>query len=340
MDFELEITALSRSGAGLGRDGSGRVVFVPFTAPGDRVRVRLVSEEKRYAEATLIEVLKPSPERVVPPCPVFGTCGGCEWQHLPYELQWQTKRGGVAHALERVKVSTEGLALEEIPAERIWEYRNRIQLRGYKEALGFYARRSRQIVPIEKCYIARPELNTRLEAVKAEGAGRPREYKVELEVFPDGKVTESWNASHSAQGFRQVHDDQNEKLQSWVRAKLAGGPMLLDLYGGRGNLSLGLAEKYAEIHCVDIGSHAANPPGTPAGFHFHQTSVLKWLQQNAKQLSQAPMIDAILDPPREGLGIDLAAIVEIFKGLPLRRLLMVGCDADSWARAVARLDSY
>ncbi|RYZ97762.1 MAG: class I SAM-dependent RNA methyltransferase, partial [Proteobacteria bacterium] len=189
MEMELEITALSRSGAGLGRDTSGRVVFVPFTAPGDTVRVEIEKQEKRFAEAKLLKITKASPIREVPPCPVFGTCGGCEWQHLPYPLQWETKRGGVVGALERVKVDTAGITVEEIPAEQIWEYRNRVQLRGLKDSLGFYARRSQTIVPIEKCYIARPELNAQLAAVKAEGAKFSREYKAELEVFPDGEVT-------------------------------------------------------------------------------------------------------------------------------------------------------
>jgi 23S rRNA (uracil1939-C5)-methyltransferase len=341
MELELEITGLSRSGAGLGRDATGRVVFVPFTAPGDTVRVRITSEEKRYAEAELLEVVKPSPDRVVPPCPIFGRCGGCEWQHLPYPMQWDTKKGGVAHALGRVQVDTAGIPVEELPAERIWEYRNRVQLRGFRDELGFYARRSKKIVSIvDKCHIARPELNAQLGPVKEAGRGRPREYKVELEVFPDGEVTEAWNAGHSAQGFRQVHDEQNEKLQGWVRAKLAGGPVLLDLYGGRGNLSRGVRDLYPEIHCVDVGSYAENPEGTPAGYNFHKAPVLPWLQRNVDLLRKATAIDAILDPPREGLGTDLAAIVELFKGLAIRRLLMVGCDADSWARAVGRLDHY
>lgn len=341
MELELEITDLSRSGAGLGRDASGRVVFVPFTAPGDTVRVRILAEEKRYAEGQLVEVLKPSSQRVSPPCAIFGRCGGCEWQHLPYSLQWDTKKSGVVHALSRVAVDTAGITVEELPADRVWEYRNRVQLRGFRDELGFLARRSKKIISVEdKCHIARPELNARLDEVKEAGRGRPRDYKVELEVFPDGEVTETWNAGHSAQGFRQVHDEQNEKLQGWVRRKLPGGPLLLDLYGGRGNLSRGVRDLYPEIHCVDIGSYAQNPEGTPAGYNFHRMPVLPWLQKNAEILKGAAVIDAILDPPREGLGTDLAAIVELFKALPIRRLLMVGCDADSWARAVSRLDHY
>jgi 23S rRNA (uracil1939-C5)-methyltransferase len=337
MEILLEITGLSRSGSGVGRDASGRVIFVPFSAPGDQVRVEVVAEEKRYAEARLLEVLRPSPQRVQPPCPVFGRCGGCEWQHLPYELQWSTKREGVRHALARVGVESAALRFEEIPADQVWEYRNRVQLRGFGDAVGFYARRSKTLVPIEKCHIARPELNAFLENVREGGKSRRREYKAELEVFPSGVITISWNASHSAQGFRQVHDEQNARLQQWVDQHLSGSPVLLDLYGGSGNLSLGLAERFGEIHCVDVSAPEERTDKMQENFQPHRSAVLPWLRTFAGKLGSSPKVDVILDPPREGLGPDLPEIIEILKTLPVGRVLLIGCDADSWARAVARL---
>lgn len=338
MDLTLDITGLSRAGAGVGRDASGRVVFVPFTAPGDKVRVEIVGEEKRYADGRLLEILTPSPLRVIPPCPVFGRCGGCEWQHLPYSLQWDTKKSGVQHSLARVGIDlAQQPALGEIPADQIWEYRNRVQLRGFRDQIGFYARRSKTIVPIERCEIARPEINAFLPDVREEGRGRHREYKAEMEVFPTGAVTVSWNASHSAQGFRQVHDEQNTKLQNWVADQLPGGAALLDLYGGSGNLSLGLGERFGEVHCVDVTAPEGKTNGIPPHYHFHESPVLPWLSAQREKLSHYPRIDVIMDPPREGLGPDLAPITEILKSLPVRRIVFVGCDADSWARAVARL---
>ncbi|HXI10549.1 MAG TPA: TRAM domain-containing protein, partial [Thermodesulfobacteriota bacterium] len=83
MEHIVEITALAFGGSGVGRIG-GKVVFVPFTAPGDRVRVRLVVEKKGFSEGVVSEILEPSPLRVEPPCPVFGVCGGCDWQHISY----------------------------------------------------------------------------------------------------------------------------------------------------------------------------------------------------------------------------------------------------------------
>jgi 23S rRNA (uracil1939-C5)-methyltransferase len=339
MDLLLEITDLSRSGPGLGRDSTGRVVFVPFTAPGDKVRVEIVEEEKRYSEARLLELIEPSPRRALPPCPAFGRCGGCEWQHLPYDLQWQTKKSGIRHSLQRVGVEEfESLPWDDLPAEKIWEYRNRVQLRGFRDQIGFYERRSKSLVPIEKCWIARPELNARIPSALEAGSHRHREYKLELEVFPDGNVTEAWNSGHSARGFRQVHDEQNTRLQAWVAEHAGSGGTLLDLYGGSGNLSLGLADRFAQVHCVDVGAPAHAPLDTPANYFFHRAPVLQWLESHRKELESAPApFHLILDPPREGLGTELGAILGILRSLPVRETLLIGCEPDPWARAVHRL---
>jgi 23S rRNA (uracil1939-C5)-methyltransferase len=336
VEISLEITALSRSGAGLGRDPTGRVVFVPFTCPGDFVRVEILSEEKRFAEAKILEILKPSPDRITPKCPVFQKCGGCEWQHLPYSLQWQTKKSGVIHALDRVGVKASELPFEEFPADQIWEYRNRVQLRGYRENLGFYGKKSKKIVSIDRCEIAREEINAFLPDVRNEGFKRTREYKAEIEVFPTGAVTVAWNAPHSSQGFRQVHDEQNRKLQGWVSHSLSSGNVLLDLYGGSGNLSLGIRDKYAEIHCVDVGT--PDLPEEIPNFHFHKLPVYHWLKENFSHLKNFSAIDVILDPPREGLGSDLGAISDMLRDLNVRKILYIGCETDSWARGIHRLN--
>lgn len=337
MEITLLITGISRSGPGLGRDSSGRVVFVPFTATGDEVRVEIVAEEKRYAEGRLLEILKPSPQRIAPPCPVFGICGGCQWQHLPYGLQWDTKKEGVLHSLARVNVDTKGIPWEELPAERVWEYRNRVQLRGFGDEIGFYARGSNRIIPIEKCYIARPELNAKIPAARENGKTRPREYKLELEVFPGGEVTESWNQGHSARGFRQVHDEQNEKLRGWVARHLSPGGTLLDLYGGSGNLSLGIADRFEAVHTVDYGAPLNKPEGALRHHSFHRQGVLEWLLREKESLTRMPApIRLVLDPPREGLGNELVPILEQLRALPVAETLLIGCEPDQWARATSR----
>ncbi|MGK5089235.1 TRAM domain-containing protein [Bdellovibrionota bacterium FG-2] len=335
----LEISDLSRGGAGVSRDATGRVVFVPFTAPGDTVSARIISAEKRYAQGELIEVLKPSPQRLTPRCPAFGKCGGCEWQHLSYDLQWKTKTAGVKHALARVQVDSAQIPFDELPAEQIWEYRNRIQLRGFRDTLGFYARGTHDVVSLQRCDIARAEINAAWDEAKTEGAKLKRPYKLELEVAPaseGGQVSKTWNAGHSARGFRQVHDAQNVKLKEWVESQVTPGQPLLDLFGGSGNLSLELAANSSEVHCVDVQTYVGDCPGN---FHSHSNNVLDWLKTEVHGLAlrfSGKRWSAILDPPRIGLGQDFSAIQGALKALGVSEVILAGCDPDSWARDVSR----
>ncbi len=344
--MELTIQDLSRGGAGVGRDAAGRAVFVHGTAPGDRVRVRIIEEKKRYAQGELLEVLEASSVRVQPRCEVFGPgagkCGGCQWQHLPYELQWKTKVQGALHALARVGFETpEGLPREEFSAKSPWGYRNRIQLRGGAHGVGFYARGSHEIVPVSRCEIAREEINQALLGLASEARALPAPSKVEIDVTPDGLTRTAWNARHAALGFRQVNDEQNEQLKTWIRGALAPsldqGGLLLDLYGGAGNLSLGLASHFAKIQCVDTGAGKAGDQEVPPHFEFLARDVGRWVQKElksgAKGLGQGAVI---LDPPREGVGEALSGVAELVRKFELRQWIAVGCDPDSWAKDLWR----
>lgn len=335
--IELEISDLSRGGAGVGREGSGRVVFVPLTAPGDVVRVRVHSLKKNYAQGDLIELVKASPQRQDPPCPVFGKCGGCSWQHLQYELQWKTKARGVKQALKRVGINPDSLTWTEMPAEQIWNYRNRIQLRGEHGSIGFYALGSHTLVPIQDCKIARPELNDQLAVSLKEGLERFQgEFKLELSVDSLGHIKKAWNERHAATGFAQVHDLQNEKLKNWVSQALIEDEerdVLFDLYGGSGNLSVLLVEKFKRVFVVDLGAPKVRPEGVPSHVSFHTMKVLEWLKgQNTTDTKRG---SAIVDPPRDGLGGELTPIANELKKRGVKTVVTVGCDPDSWARDMA-----
>jgi 23S rRNA (uracil1939-C5)-methyltransferase len=334
--LELLISDLSRGGAGVAKDADGRVVFVPFTAPGDRVRVEIVESHKRYAQGKLVEILEPSPERVNPRCPAFGRCGGCQWQHISYATQWKTKSSGVLHALTRTSTKRCLAPLEEMPAERVWEYRNRVQLRGEKGSIGFYAKGSHDMIQIERCEIARPEINSRLPDIRSHGLRRTKPYKVEVEVFADGRVAETWNQGHSASGFRQVHDEQNEKLRHWVAAQIPKGSAVLDLFGGSGNLSLLVSENdpTAEIHCVDVT--APTTPGSVPSFHFHRSAVMPWLLKNRDLARGRASWTAVLDPPRDGLAEEFTDIAGALEAWGVQKILFIGCEPDSWARDVSK----
>lgn len=97
----VEITGVAAEGKSIARVDD-MVVFIPYGAPGDVVNIKLDKKKRSYAEAHIVDMVKPSPDRVTSACEHFGVCGGCKWQHIPYESQLRYKRDQVVDALTRI----------------------------------------------------------------------------------------------------------------------------------------------------------------------------------------------------------------------------------------------
>lgn len=167
-ELELRVDRLSYGGRGVAR-ADGYVVFVPYTAPGERIRARLVRAKRSFGEAELVEVLEPSPERVFPPCPYFGRCGGCTWQHLRYPAQLVAKEQIVRESLERLG-GLRDLPLRPIlPAPQTLGYRNKMEFTFHPEATlglhvpGFFDR----VLEIDECLLPSSVASAILRDVKA-----------------------------------------------------------------------------------------------------------------------------------------------------------------------------
>ncbi|HUS94534.1 MAG TPA: class I SAM-dependent RNA methyltransferase [Patescibacteria group bacterium] len=157
--FTLELTDMANGGAALGRDENERVIFVPFGIPGETVRVMATDEKKRFAWGDLVEVLIPSAERIDPPCPHFGACGGCHFQHIQYAAQLRYKGMVVCDQLSRIG------GFENIPIKPVlanpepWSYASEIKLSPTTEGeLGFWSPHLAKVIAIEACPITHPEL--------------------------------------------------------------------------------------------------------------------------------------------------------------------------------------
>ncbi len=336
MQIEVRIHDLARGGAGVGRLPTGEIIFVPFTAPGDLVRVRVVERKKSYVHGELIEVLEASPSRVAPPCPAFGRCGGCSWQHIPYPLQFETKVKGLHSALGRAGIRNPDVPLDLLPAEETYHYRNRIQIRGNpatREA-GFYRPGSHSLVPVSECTIADPKINSALGKLLEEGFARFTEpFKLEISLKSNGEIQTDWNERHAAAGFQQINDRQNRLLQEWVKTHSGSGDLLLDLYGGNGNLSLPLIRDFKRIVCVDSGAPETEAPAPH--FSFVRKSIQAWSGMDEATPPSGPAV-ALLDPPREGIGELFPKLEARLSALGVSRIILVGCDVDSFARDSSR----
>ena len=167
--FTLHIDRLTYGGRGIGRH-EGLAVFVPATAPGDRVQVRVVQRHKRHLEAELLQVLDPSPQRRLPPCPVADRCGGCSWQHLHESAQRSAKGAIFRDLLQRYGGLSPERVAPLVPAPADWNYRKRAQLKlrpaGAGWQIGFYAAQSHVVVPFDRCPVLSERLNTLLSQLR------------------------------------------------------------------------------------------------------------------------------------------------------------------------------
>lgn len=162
-EIELCIEKIAFGGAGFGHL-EGKACFMPFAAPGDRVRGRVIKEKSSYIEAELLSVIEPSQDRIEPVCPVFGQCGGCALQHLSYANQLQWKELLFAEQLWRfARVGREACA-PIFGADSPWSYRSRVQIKlrwiDNRLLMGFYRSGSHFVIPIPgSCAIAHPRIN-------------------------------------------------------------------------------------------------------------------------------------------------------------------------------------
>jgi 23S rRNA (uracil1939-C5)-methyltransferase len=180
MSFEVKITSLTYGGAGLGRmDGDGKVVFVPFTAPGDVAEVEPVVEKKGFIEARLLNVKEASSLRREPPCPVFGICGGCQLQHMDYSAQLQWKQRIFTDTLSRIGGVEFKDTVEIIASAEEFNYRHRAGFHVRDGKWGFFESGSHKIVEIESCPLLTEPINTAFKALKELNIGK-EVYKVEL----------------------------------------------------------------------------------------------------------------------------------------------------------------
>jgi len=210
----LEITALTHGGRGIGRH-EGKAVFVPLTMPGDLVSCHVVKSKKRFVEAELCELRNPSPLRRKPPCPYFGACGGCQWQHMPYPEQVKYKQQIFADLILRNKLTSADRIKPIVAAPDEWHYRNRVQLKCHLTeqglVVGFYRHGSHFVVDVESCMLVAPELQQVIELLRIALQSAPcRECipQVDLACGDDGAV----------RMILHTLPDGRDPLRQWLRA--------------------------------------------------------------------------------------------------------------------------
>jgi len=337
-------------------------VLAPFVLPGERVRLDVDDD----IHAGLAEVMESSPERVSPPCPLFTRCGGCHYQHAPYEFQLARKVEILREQLRRVgKIDYMG-EIETIAGPPLG-YRNRAQFHIANGQIGYLAPRSHTLVPVTgDCPILSARLNGALGEMRARlhDPKFPRfvhslelftnETEVQVNVLeadrPVAKWFYEWCGSVVAVDYatsfgtfrvspRSFFQVNRFLVENMVDAALldAAGKSALELYAGVGLFSLPLARRFQNVIAVESGVTAArdlevNAARAGVALQTERARVEDFL----RGFADTPDF-VLLDPPRAGLG---KAVVTQLERLAPPRMTIVSCDPATLARDAAGLTNY
>lgn len=319
-DLSLQIHDVAFGGKGVARH-EGKVVFVPFTIPGESVTARVLRQKKKFAEAELVSVQQPSPDRVEPPCPYFGLCGGCAYQHIAYERQLALKAAQVEQTLRRVGRLAEVPMRPIIPAAHPYEYRNRIRVHRAGGVTGFYAHDAHAIVDVAECAIAAPEVNSALKNLRRA-------------VLPDGDY--SLRARGGGPYFEQTNPEVTAALVALVKDSVRRGQYLLvDAYCGAGLFAHELAPLFEAVIGIEENTHAIEAARRAAQPHerYLLGDVAAHLGE-VLSLHDATRTTVLLDPPATGL--ESRVVDLLIAGAPAE-ILYVSCNPATLARDVALL---
>ncbi|HEY6806970.1 MAG TPA: class I SAM-dependent RNA methyltransferase [Pyrinomonadaceae bacterium] len=348
----VDIERILPGGVGLAH-ADGKTIFVSLATKGDRVRVRIDREQGNLLFASVVEIITPSSERIEPPCPYFGRCGGCDFQQMNYVAQLAAKTEIIQDCFYRIaQIDLPDLTVVPSPDE--WRYRSRAtwQLDPDEHTIGYYERGSRRVCDVVECAVLTPELQTTLEQVRAT-SDLPTSLKHLDVVIGDHGVSfapafrdfqtkelslklDDEEYTYNASAFFQVNRSILPQLMEFTLSN-ASGNSALDLYCGVGLFTLPLARRFKHVIGVEANSVAtrfARRNVQLAGLTnvTIQTSALSdWFRSRKKE---APIDFVLLDPPRAGAE---SIVIKGILDLKPARITYVSCDPATLARDLKKL---
>ena len=329
----LQISDIAFGGEGVARIDEF-VVFVPFVLVGEEVEAEITEVKKSFARAKLSRVVQPSPDRVQAPCPYFGGCGGCQYQHIAYETQLRIKHKQISDLFERIGKIPRDVIAPVIPCPQPYGYRNRVMIRSQwnkpeqKLNIGFVRWDCGLVEDIAECKIAEPPINEQIKHVRANPPPKGG-IKVVLRIPP-----ENWEVPPDS--FFQNNFFLLPELVKTARNFLVRGQAkhLIDLYCGVGFFGIELADLVNSFVGVEYDQQAIKSARRNAAAHqrtngeFISGDVEEVVPELLKKFSP-DATSLLLDPPRKGCPREL---LELLRRERPAQIIYVSCHPATMAR--------
>jgi 23S rRNA (uracil1939-C5)-methyltransferase len=359
----VTIEKIVHGGKGLGRI-NGQVIFVPFTLPGETVRVRVTKKHRDYLEGQVIEVVTPSAKRIPPDCAYFGRCGGCQISHATYEHQLELKKGVLIESLQRNKIS---FPEPEVIAGNPFSYRHRAQLKysACKNQLGFYEMESNQIVDVQHCLCVTQGLNKLLSTLRTALTATPLPHLSEIECYENevGETAVYFNSKiptnlrNELSNITSVFDPQDAEgagltvkfrdsefpmgpgvflqINPWLWKSMvqeveshfrkSSDEVVTELYCGAGFFTVAIAPHVRNVYACE-----ENPRAIQFAKSHHSAKNIEWICARAEDYKiPKETTEVLVDPPRAGLHKN---VIEQLLKLNPRSISYVSCDPASFSR--------
>lgn len=372
MKYTVDIEKMDHQGRGIAFI-NGVITFIPNTLPLEKVEIQITKHSKKYNEARLVKIIKESPKRIIPACPYYSVCGGCNMMHLSYSDELEYKENKIREIINRF-TNIDINKIKKIIPNSEFNYRNKATFQ-VKETIGYYKEKSYEIICVDKCLIVDDKINEILKEIKK--INLEKIYQIVIRVSKDDSMivfkanTYDLNIDYlkdkvntivifnkdykvitgkgyiidkigeysfiiSPESFFQVNTEGAYNLYNKVLEYVENSNNLLDLYCGTGTIGIFLSKICNKIIGVEINKYAVED--AVVNKNLNKVKNIDYICNDASYINELGDFDTVvIDPPRSGM--DKNTINNLLKLGP-NKIVYVSCDPITLARDLNILNEF